>query len=39
MAKPKAEQSVFWLGTLSSLTFVVALFFTGILPSLDKNLG
>ena len=38
-APPKAEQSVFWLGTLTSLTFIVALVVTGIAPSMDKNLG
>jgi cbb3-type cytochrome oxidase cytochrome c subunit len=39
MAKPQAEQSVFWLGTFTALTFVVALVATGIAPSVNPNLN
>ena len=30
MAKPKAEQSVLWLGIFASLTFLTALVFTAL---------
>ena len=37
MASPKAEQSVWWLGFFASLTFVVALLFTAVFPSMNQN--
>jgi cytochrome c oxidase cbb3-type subunit II len=39
MPKPQAEQSVFWLGSFTALTFVVALIATGIAPSVNPNLN
>ncbi|MDR3709066.1 MAG: cbb3-type cytochrome c oxidase subunit II [Capsulimonadaceae bacterium] len=37
MAKPKAEQSVLWLGIFASLTMVTALVFTAIFPSYNNR--
>ena len=37
MAKPKAEQSVLWLGIFASLTFLVALVFTALFPAMNLN--
>jgi len=39
MAKPQAEQSVFWLGSFTALTFIVAIFATGIAPSVNPHLN
>jgi len=37
MARPKAEQSVLWLGVFASLTMIVALVFTAIFPSYNNR--
>lgn len=37
MAKPKAEQSVLWLGIFSSFTFLTALIFTALFPAMNLN--
>lgn len=37
MAKPKAEQSVLWLGVFASLTMITALTFTAIFPSYNSR--
>ncbi|HEY3329062.1 MAG TPA: cbb3-type cytochrome c oxidase subunit II [Capsulimonadaceae bacterium] len=37
MAKPKAEQSVLWLGIFASLTMIVALVFTAIFPAFNNR--
>ncbi len=39
MAKPQAEQSVFWLGSFTALTFIVAIVATGIAPSVNPHLN
>jgi cbb3-type cytochrome oxidase cytochrome c subunit len=39
MAKPQAEQSVFWLGSFTALTFIVAIFATVMAPSANPHLN